>query len=74
MLEFRNHAEKIIRRAKKGQSMILSYRGKPVMRLEPIRAAEKVEEDDSFYKLSGLVESDEGSLSNRDIDGILYGK
>ena len=36
MLEFRHHAEKVIAQVQKGQRLILTYRGKPVARLEPI--------------------------------------
>lgn len=36
MLEFRHDAERIIERVRKGERMILTYRGKPVVRLEPI--------------------------------------
>jgi antitoxin (DNA-binding transcriptional repressor) of toxin-antitoxin stability system len=34
MLEFRHDAESVIRKVEQGKRMILTYRGKPVMRLE----------------------------------------
>ncbi len=72
MLDFRLDAERIIAQVQKGQSMILTRRGKPVARLEPIRN-ERMSENDQFYSLCELAEP-AGSLSNRRIDEILYGQ
>jgi prevent-host-death family protein len=36
VVQFRRNAETIIRRVQRGQRLILTYRGKPVMTLEPI--------------------------------------
>ncbi len=36
MLEFRKNAAKIIRWSKQGKRMIITYRGRPAIRLEPI--------------------------------------
>ncbi len=72
MLDFRLDAERIIAQVQKGQSMILTRRGKPVARLEPIRN-ERMSENDPFYSLCELAEP-AGSLSNRRIDEILYGQ
>ena len=54
--------------------MILTYRGKPVLRLEPIEANE-VSEDDPIYHLDKLVPADARgeSLTNEEIDRIVYG-
>ena len=73
MLEFRRNALEIIRRTQRGQRILLTYRGKPVARLEPIHA-DRVREDDPIYGLPELADSDAGSLSNRDIDGFVYGE
>jgi len=72
MLDFRNDAERILAQVVKGERMILTRRGKPVARLEPI-TEETPDENDSFYSLLGLVETGK-SLSNKQIDDILYGK
>jgi len=37
ILEFRRDAEAVIRKVRQGKRLILTYRGKPVMRLEPIQ-------------------------------------
>ncbi len=73
MLDFRHHAEMIIAQVQKGQRMILTYRGKPVARLEPI-VQESIAADDPFYSLAELAETAGGTLSNAEIDEILYGK
>jgi prevent-host-death family protein len=72
MLEFRQHADKIVAQLRKGQRLLLTYRGKPVARLEPI--AETAEADDPFYSLAGLADTNGASLSNEEIDQIVYGK
>jgi len=73
MLEFRKHAEKIIAQVQKGQRMILTFRGKPVARLEPI-LVKSVPDDDPFYSLNQLSGENGASLSNKQIDDILYGQ
>ena len=51
---------------------VLTRRGKPVARLEPI-VLETTDENDSFYSLIDLAETGK-SLSNKQIDDILYNK
>jgi prevent-host-death family protein len=72
LLEFRRHAEEIIQRVRQGKRLVLTYRGKPVMRLEPI-SENKISRDDPFYRLPELANSSSGkSLTNEEIDQILY--
>jgi len=73
MLDFRHNAEKILAQVQKGERIILTNRGKPVARLEPI-TPESVDADDPFYSLAELAEAGGGSLSNAQIDDILYGQ
>jgi prevent-host-death family protein len=72
MLDFRLHAEKIIDQLKKGQRIILTRRGKPVARLEPI-VNKTVDADDPFFSLDELADVAGESLSNTQIDAIVYG-
>jgi prevent-host-death family protein len=72
MLDFRKHADKIIAQVQKGQRLILTFRGKPVARLEPIQPT-SVPDDDPFYTLPQLSDHGE-SLTNKQIDDILYGQ
>ncbi len=73
LLEFRKNTQKIIRFAQQGQRMIMTYRGKPVCRLEPILNGD-INKNDPFYNIDRLAEKKGKNLSNREIDGILYGK
>jgi len=71
ILEFRRDADAVIRKVRRGKRLILTYRGKPVMRLEPIQ--ERVlGPDDPFYTIAQLAIPDERALTNEEIDQILY--
>jgi antitoxin (DNA-binding transcriptional repressor) of toxin-antitoxin stability system len=72
MLEFRLHAERIIAQLQSGQRILLTRRGKPVARLEPI-ITKAVAADDPFFSLDELADVAGESLSNTQIDQILYG-
>jgi prevent-host-death family protein len=71
MLEFRKNAGKIIRWSQQGQRMTVTYRGKPVMKIEPI-APEKTPLDDPFYNLCLVADNAGGSLSNEEMDKLIY--
>lgn len=72
MLQFRHKAAQVIATVRKGQSVLLTYRGKPVARLEPV-AAGAVPADDPFYRLSQLADGGGRSLTNEEIDRLVYG-
>ncbi len=71
MLEFRNNAAGIIHQIQSGQRMVLMYRGKPVIRLEPF-LEKTVGPDDPFYMLYKLADEEGESLSNQEMDEIIY--
>jgi antitoxin (DNA-binding transcriptional repressor) of toxin-antitoxin stability system len=73
MLELRQHADRIVAQVQGGQRFVLTYRGKPVMRLEPIYA-DRVAEDDPIYGLASLADTEAEGMSNDDIDEAIYGK
>jgi prevent-host-death family protein len=73
VLDFRRHAEAVIRKVRQGQRLILTYRGKPVMRLEPIEEPHPAA-DDPFYALPQLATQDGRSLTNEEIDQIVYAR
>jgi hypothetical protein len=50
----------------------MTYRGKPVMRLEPI-VDEIPSAEDPFYKLGDLASSNAEPLTNEEIDKAVYG-
>jgi antitoxin (DNA-binding transcriptional repressor) of toxin-antitoxin stability system len=71
MLEFRKNAAKIIRWSQQGQRMTVTYRGKPVMKIEPI-LPEKPSINDPFYSLGLVAENSAGSLTNEEMDKLIY--
>lgn len=72
MLAFRKKASEVLAAVRKGQRIVLTYRGKPVARLEPIFEQGPLE-DDPFYDLGSLATSEGGPLTNEDMDRIVYG-
>jgi len=72
MVELRARAEEIVASVQKGQRMVLTYRGRPAVRLEPV-LPDAIAHDDAFYRLSELAGGSGGSLTNREIDKIVYG-
>jgi prevent-host-death family protein len=72
MLDFRRDAARVLAKVRRGERLILTHRGKPVARLEPI-LNDPADADDPFYSLCELAEP-AGSLTNRQIDEILYGR
>jgi len=72
MLDLRAHAKQIVGQVRAGEALVLTYRGRPALRLEPIRPP-TVEADDPFYRLGELAKRRGSSLTNRQIDDIVYG-
>jgi prevent-host-death family protein len=72
MLDLRERAEEVVNAVQKGRRMILTYRGRPVMRLEPILDA-AADPDDAFYRLSELAAPGGRSLRSEEIDAVVYG-
>jgi prevent-host-death family protein len=73
MLEFRRDAERIIAQVQRGQRLILTRRGKPVARLEPIED-ELPDPNDPFYSMTDIAAEGGESLTNAQIDKLLYGE
>ena len=76
MLEFRKDAEGILRRVAKGERLVLSHRGRPAARLEPLAAPPKHDPaGDPFLAIAGrATRSPKGKTNHEDIDRILYGR
>jgi prevent-host-death family protein len=71
ILEFRRDVKAVIRKVRQGRRLILTYRGKPVMRLEPIRE-QKLRAHDPFYLLAQLAAPKGGPLTHEEIDLVVY--
>jgi len=56
----------------KGQEVLLAYRGKPIARLEPVTKLSS-DSQDPFYVLDQLADAHAESVTNQDIDGVVYG-
>jgi prevent-host-death family protein len=77
MLEFRKDAEGILRRVAKGERFLLSHRGRPAARLEPVAPAVGPEQSaaDPFLTIGErAVPSPKGKTSHSDIDRVVYGR
>ena len=76
MLELRRESAAVLSRLSKGERLILSHRGRPVARLEPVGKADKTDPGaDLFLNVgSRAVSAPKGPTGHRDIDAILYGK
>ncbi len=75
MLEFRRNAAGVLKRLHKGEALILSHRGKPAARLEPISGPNaRVPADDPALHLSSFaVDGPGGKFTSKDVDHLLYG-
>ena len=72
MLDFRRDAEGVLRRVMRGQTLVLTYRGQPAVRLEPLPAP-AARADDPFYRLAELADATGEPLDNAAMDRIVYG-
>ena len=75
MLEFRQDAEGVLRRVAKGERFVLSHRGKPAARLEPLTSAPSSNPaSDPFLSISRRAQpSRKAKTKHEEIDRILYG-
>jgi prevent-host-death family protein len=76
MLEFRQNAEGVLRRVSKGERLVLSHRGKPVARLEPMGPPDAVDSaTDLFLSIARRAKpSLRGKTKHQDIDRLIYGR
>lgn len=76
MLEFRKHAEGVLRRVAKGERFVLSHRGRPAARLEPlIKPLPSNPASDSFLSIGSRARrSPKGKTKHSEIDQILYAR
>ena len=72
LVEFRRNAQTILRRIHQGQSIILTSRGRPVARLEKVEER-GAEGDDPIYHLHEAASEKGRSMTNVQIDRVLYG-
>jgi antitoxin (DNA-binding transcriptional repressor) of toxin-antitoxin stability system len=73
MREFRNRSLQVLRQVEKGHSIVLTHRGRPVARLEPI-CQERIRADDPIYGLPDVASDALAPLTNAEIDAAVYGE
>ena len=76
MVEFRQNAEGVLRRVARGERLVLSHRGKPTARLEPLERTSRDDwENDPFLSIRRrATASPKGKTRHADIDCIVYGR
>ncbi len=74
MLEFRRNAAGVLKRVARGESLVLSYRGKPAARLEPMETTASLNEaTDPFLTIGARAQpSPKGKTRHADINNVLY--
>ena len=73
MVELRRNAERVLHRVGQGERLVLTHRGKPVARLEPIEEL-AMTADDPIYRLAESSIDEGGPLDNDEIDAVVYGR
>ncbi len=73
MLEFRQDAAAVLKRLARRERLILSHRGKPAARLEPIETVpEEIPSNDPFLTIATRARpSPHGPTSHAGIDAVL---
>ncbi|MDY0145110.1 MAG: type II toxin-antitoxin system prevent-host-death family antitoxin [Kiritimatiellia bacterium] len=70
LVEFRKNASRILGQVRRGQSLLLTVRGKPVARIEPVR--QDISTNDPLYLLAERAVQDDPALSNAEMDRLIY--
>jgi len=76
MLEFRKQAASVLRRVRKGERILLTHRGKPAARIEPLGSPAPLNPAaDAFLTVGRRARpSPKGKTKHSEIDQILYGR
>ena len=70
--EMRFQFGRVLQAAKAGRSLTLTYRGKPLARIVPLKARAEVSADDPVFHLHEIAEPI-GPLTNAEMDAAIYG-
>lgn len=76
MLQFRRDARRALEAIRRGERLILTYRGRPIARLEPVRESPgEAPNDDALLRIDEYaVDGPRRKLSNAQIDRLIYGR
>lgn len=74
MVDFRRNARRALDALRRGERLLLTYRGQAVARLEPVGSeADRVPEDDPLLHIDTYAVDGPGrSISNEEIDRTVY--
>lgn len=74
MLEFRRNARRALEAVRRGERVLLTYRGEPIARLEPVRPEPSaLRDDDALLRIEEFaVAGPGGRITNREIDHLVY--
>ena len=75
MLQFRRNARGALEAVRRGEPILLTYRGEAIARLEPVRSGTAaVPDDDPILRVDDFaVDGPGGPLPNEAIDRLVYG-
>ena len=75
MVEFRRNAWRALNAVRRGERFLLTYRGQPIARLEPVRAeAIEIPADDPLLRIDDFaVEGPGSALRNEEMDRLVHG-
>jgi len=75
MLQFRRDARRALDAVGRGEPVLLTYRGRPVARLEPVRNdTMDIGPDDALRRIDEYaIDGPGGQISNEEIDRLAYG-
>ena len=73
MVELRRDAAAVLQRVGRGERLVLTYRGRPAARLEPFTESAPPA-DDPIYRLAEVSADRGDSLTNEEMDAIVYGQ
>jgi len=71
IVDFRQHAEQILKRVQDGERLVLTYRGKAVARMLPMQD-NQIKEDDPIYCLASKAGDDPVPVDNEAMDRLIY--
>lgn len=71
--ERRFQFDRVLRAVKRGYSLTLTYRNKPLARIVPLQNEANLSPEDPIFRLHDLAELI-GPLSDLEIDSLIYGR
>ena len=73
MLQLRRDSKSVIHSLRRGERLALTYRGRPLARLEPFQPEKRSIAEDPFFEIHRAARpSPQGPLSHDQIDAELY--